>query len=152
MAALKDPSRRHSRRLVVSAWNPAQTEQMALPPCHVLMQFNVIDDRLSCSLYQRSGDVGLGVPFNIASYSILLRMIAKTCGLCPGEFVYTLGNAHIYEEHIDALSQQLGLAPFPPPTLVIKDAERPDIGDYSVEDFTLEDYRCHGRVALAMKA
>ena len=152
VAALKDPSQRHSRRLVVSAWNPSQLAEMALPPCHVLMQFNVIDDRLSCSLYQRSGDVGLGVPFNIASYSFLLRMVAKTCGLAPGEFVYTLGNAHIYEEHIGALKDQVELAPFPAPSLVIKDEVRDDLGDYSVDDFALEGYQCHGKVSLAMKA
>lgn len=150
--ALKDPKERNSRRLVVSAWNPMQLDEMALPPCHVLMQFNVIDDKLSCSLYQRSGDVGLGVPFNIASYSFLLRMVAHACSLAPGSFVYTLGNAHIYEEHIPALRSQIELTPYPPPTLVIKGDPRESINNYREEDFELIGYESHGIVRMTMKA
>jgi thymidylate synthase len=149
---LRDPAKRYSRRLVVSAWNPSQLDEMALPPCHILMQFNVIDDKLSCSLYQRSGDVGLGVPFNIASYSFLLRMVADTCGLAPGDFVYTIGNAHIYEEHIDALAEQVELAPFPSPALVIKEKKRDSLDEFELGDFSLENYECHGRVPMVMKA
>ena len=97
---LKDPVQRYSRRLVMSAWNPEQLNEMALPPCHILAQFNVIGNELSCSLYQRSGDVGLGIPFNIASYSFLTHILAKHCGLIAKEFVYYLGNSHIYDDHI----------------------------------------------------
>ena len=111
---LKDPSQRTSRRIIVSAWNPCQLDEMALPPCHVLFQFHVKQNKyLSCSLYQRSGDVGLGVPFNIASYSFLVHIIAKHCDLEPDEFVYFLGNAHIYEDHFDALQTQIKREPKP---------------------------------------
>ena len=114
---LKDPEQRTSRRLVMSAWNPCQIDQMALPPCHVLCQFNVSDgNKLSCSLYQRSGDVGLGVPFNIASYSMLTHILAKHCGLVAHEFVCMLGNAHIYDDHLTALEEQLQLKPTSDPT------------------------------------
>jgi thymidylate synthase len=100
---LKDPAKRSSRRILMSAWNPCQIDEMALPPCHVMCQFNVIGNQLSCSLYQRSGDVGLGVPFNIASYSMLTHLLAHHCGLEANEFVYYLGNAHIYDDHIAPL-------------------------------------------------
>jgi len=113
---LKNPETRSSRRLVMSAWNPCQLSEMALPPCHVLVQFNVREGKyLSCSLYQRSGDVGLGVPFNIASYSFLTHILAKHCDLIAEDFVYFLGNAHIYEEHITTLEEQLleNMWPFP---------------------------------------
>ena len=103
---LKNPETRNSRRLIMSAWNPCQIDKMALPPCHVLCQFNVLNNKLSCSLYQRSGDVGLGVPFNIASYSILTHLIAHHVGLEAYEFIYYLGNAHIYDDHIETLKTQ----------------------------------------------
>jgi len=115
---LKDPKERTSRRLILSAWNPCQLEEMALPPCHVLMQFNVRDNKyLSCSLYQRSGDVGLGVPFNIASYSFLTHIIAHHCGLVADEFVHFIGNAHIYENHIETLQIQIQREPLPFPKM-----------------------------------
>jgi thymidylate synthase len=118
--ALKNEETRTSRRLIISAWNPEQLDEMALPPCHVLMQFHVKHNtHLSCSLYQRSGDVGLGVPFNIASYSLLIHLIAKHCGLIADEFVYFLGNAHIYEEHIEPLKLQLTRNPYPFPKIQI---------------------------------
>jgi len=131
---LKNPETRSNRRLVISAWNPQQLDQMALPPCHILMQFNVHDGiYLSCALYQRSGDVGLGVPFNIASYSFLTHLIAHHCGLVADEFVYFLGNAHIYENHIDALKEQITRAPLPFPTIQFR-------GDYGhVTEYTPED-------------
>ena len=116
---------RKSRRLIMSAWNPCQLDEMALPPCHVLAQFHVSDDKyLSCSLYQRSGDVGLGVPFNIASYSFLTHIIAKHTGLEAKEFVYFLGNAHIYEEHIDSLKEQITRTPFEFPKMTIKEKNK----------------------------
>ena len=149
---LRNPETRHSRRLVVSAWNPLQLDQMALPPCHVLMQFNVVNSVLSCSLYQRSGDVGLGVPFNIASYSFLTRIIADFCGLAPGELVYTLGNAHIYEEHLEALSEQVKLEPMAPPVFRIRGRERGRLEDYVEEDFDLLGYSSHPPVKMTMKA
>lgn len=131
---LKDPSQRTSRRLVISAWNPCQLNEMALPPCHILMQFNVRENKyLSCSLYQRSGDVGLGVPFNIASYSFLTHILAKHCGLEADKFVYFLGNAHIYEEHIDSLKIQCEREPKEFPKINIENVHN-NIEDYTVED------------------
>ena len=150
--ALKDPNQRTSRRLIMSAWNPLQIDQMALPPCHVLAQFNVRDGQyLSCSLYQRSGDVGLGVPFNIASYSFLTHLLAKHCDLIAEEFVYFLGNAHIYEEHIDALNTQIEREPLPFPKIRVEQKhesiEEYDLGDISF----LEPYVSHPPIQMSMK-
>jgi thymidylate synthase len=144
---------RKSRRLIISAWNPVQLPEMALPPCHVLMQFNVHSDKyLSCSLYQRSGDVGLGVPFNIASYSFLTHIIAKHCGLIPYEFVYTLGNAHIYEEHLSALSEQMKREPYPFPKISFKQKHE-NIEDYEICDIEwIEPYVFHEPIKMIMKA
>ena len=117
--SLNDPKERYSRRLILSAWNPEQINEMALPPCHVLAQFNVIGNELSCSLYQRSGDVGLGVPFNIASYSLLTHILAKHCNLVAKEFIYYLGNCHIYDDHIDELKEQILRKPYEMPEINI---------------------------------
>ena len=149
--SLKNPETRTSRRLILSAWNPQQLDQMALPPCHVLMQFNVIDDKLSCSLYQRSGDVGLGVPFNIASYSFLTHILAHFCGLEPGDFVYYLGNAHIYDDHLGPLMDQTKLAPYAFPTLTIDDRKYQSIEDYNEDDFTLNNYVSHAPIKMEMR-
>ena len=150
---LKNPEQRSSRRLVISAWNPQQLDEMALPPCHILMQFNVKECKyLSCSLYQRSGDVGLGVPFNIASYAFLTHILAKHCDLVADEFVYFLGNAHIYEEHLDALKEQILKEPFPFPKICIK-TKRDNIEDYCVDDIEFaESYKSHGQVKMNMIA
>jgi thymidylate synthase len=132
--ALKDPAQHSSRRLIISAWNPQQLDEMALPPCHILMQFHVAGGRrLSCSLYQRSGDVGLGVPFNIASYSFLTHMLAAHCGLEADEFVYFLGNAHIYEPHLQPLMEQSVLKPKPFPRIRFIKIHN-DIEKYTLDD------------------
>lgn len=149
--ALRDPVERYSRRLIISAWNPCQIDQMALPPCHVLMHFNVVGERLSCSLYQRSGDIGLGVPFNIASYSFLTYIIADFCGLEVGDFIYHLGNAHIYDDHIEPLSEQVKKEPYDFPTLSIKKRERESIEDYRIEDFELSNYNSHSQIKMEMR-
>lgn len=148
---LKNPKTRHSRRLLLSAWNPCQIDEMALPPCHVLMQFNVIGNKLSCSLYQRSGDVGLGVPFNIASYSFLTHIIAHHCGLEAHEFMYTLGNAHIYDDHLDSLDKQYKLEPHKFPTVSINDRTYSNIEDYNENDFTINDYISHAPIKMVMR-
>jgi thymidylate synthase len=148
--SLKDSKERYSRRLVMSAWNPCQINEMALPPCHVLCQFNVIGNKLSCSLYQRSGDVGLGVPFNIASYSFLTHLIAKHCNLEAKEFVYYLGNTHIYDDHVESLKEQIEREPkeFPKVKINIK---RDNINDYCLEDFEIENYQCHLPIKMKMR-
>jgi len=147
---LKDPVERYSRRLVMSAWNPCQLKEMALPPCHVLAQFNVVKDELSCSLYQRSGDVGLGVPFNIASYSILTHIIAKHCNLKAKEFVYYLGNTHIYDDHIEELKQQIERTPYKFPEISIKN-QYDSIDEYKVSDIDIIDYEYHPPIKMEMR-
>ena len=138
-----------SRRLIVSSWNPKEVPNMALPPCHSLYQFYVIDGKLSLQLYQRSGDIFLGIPFNIASYALLLMMVAKVTGLEPGTFVHTIGDAHIYLNHIEQVNLQLSREPFPLPKMIIhKDTN--NIEDFKYEDFELVDYQCHGRIKGAV--
>ncbi len=131
-----------SRRHIVSAWNPADVDNMALPPCHTMFQFYVADGRLSCQLYQRSGDSFLGVPFNIASYALLTMMMAQVCGYKPGVFVHTLGDAHIYLNHLEQVHTQLQRTPYPLPTMRINPDVK-DIFSFQYEDFTLENYQCH---------
>ena len=130
-----------SRRLIVSAWNVADIDQMKLPPCHTMFQFYVAEGKLSCQLYQRSGDVFLGVPFNIASYALLTMMMAQICGLKPGKFVHTLGDAHIYLNHIDQIKLQLTRKPYALPTMKINPDVK-DIFSFQYEDFDLENYQC----------
>ena len=132
----------NSRRHIVSAWNPAEVDQMALPPCHCLFQFFVADGKLSCQLYQRSADVFLGVPFNIASYALLTQMMAQVTGLQPGEFVHTFGDAHLYHNHFDQARLQLSRTPYAPPTMLIN-PERKDIFAFEYSDFKLEGYQAH---------
>lgn len=131
-----------SRRLIISAWNVTDLPEMALMPCHTLFQFYVAEGKLSCQLYQRSADVFLGVPFNIASYALLTLMIAQVCGLQPGEFVHTFGDVHIYNNHLEQVKLQLGRTPFPLPQMKLNPEVR-DIFSFRYEDFTLENYQCH---------
>ena len=135
----------YSRRLMVTAWNPAEIGEMALPPCHCLFQFYVSNGKLSCQLYQRSADIFLGVPFNIASYSLLTMMMAQVCGLEPGEFVHTFGDAHIYKNHLDQVRLQLTRDPRPLPTMKINPAKT-SIFDFEYEDFALEGYDPHPHI------
>ncbi len=134
-----------SRRLIVTAWNPADIPKMALPPCHCLFQFYVADGKLSCQLYQRSADIFLGVPFNIASYALLTLMVAQVTGLKPGEFVHSLGDAHLYLNHIDQAKEQLSRSPLPLPAMRLNPAVK-DIFDFKFEDFTLENYQAHSSI------
>jgi thymidylate synthase len=131
-----------SRRHIVTAWNPADVPKMALPPCHCLFQFYVANGRLSCQLYQRSADLFLGVPFNIASYALLTLMLAQVVGLKPGEFVHTLGDAHLYLNHLDQAREQLARKPYPLPSMRLNPAVK-DIFDFKFEDFKLENYQAH---------
>ena len=139
-----------SRRMIMSSWNPEQLNEMALPPCHVLSQYHLVDNKLSCTLYQRSGDIGLGIPFNIASYSFLTHLLAKHCDLEAGEFVHFIGNAHIYDDHIEPLKIQLKNEPYEFPNLVINE-KRENINDYKVEDFEVNNYNFHNIIKMDMR-
>lgn len=139
-----------SRRMIMSAWNPEQLDEMALPPCHVLSQYHLIDNKLSCTLYQRSGDVGLGVPFNIASYSFLTHLLARHCDVEAGEFVHFIGNAHIYDDHVEPLKIQLKNDPYEFPDLVINE-KRDNIDDYKLEDFEVNNYHFHNVIKMNMR-
>ena len=155
--SLKNPETRNSRRLILSAWNPCQLSEMALPPCHLLMQFNVVNKtKLQCSLYQRSGDIGLGVPFNIASYSFLTHLLAHHCGLIPDKFIHFIGNAHIYENHVSALNEQLervrwGFNGYEFPKLKILNLHE-NIEDYTINDFEIVNYKHMGELKMDMSA
>lgn len=135
----------NSRRLIVSAWNVGDLYQMALPPCHILFQFYVANGRLSCQLYQRSADLFLGVPFNIASYSLFLSMMAQVTGLKPGEFVHTLGDAHIYLNHIEQVKTQIKRVPYPLPQLKLNNKIK-NIFDFNYEDFSIENYHAYPHI------
>jgi len=151
-------SKPNSRRLIVSAWNVAdlpdesiapqenvKNNKMALPPCHAFFQFYVADGKLSCQLYQRSADIFLGVPFNIASYALLTMMIAQVCDLEPGEFIHTLGDAHLYNNHMEQVNTQLAREPYPLPSMTLN-PDIKNIFDFSYDDFTLEGYECHAGI------
>jgi len=149
---LKDPLQRTSRRMVMCAWNPCQLDEMALPPCHILAQFNVTaGNKLSCCMFQRSGDVGLGVPFNIASYSFLTHLVAKHCDLEPFEFIYYLGNCHIYDSHLNIIQEQVTKTPHEFPTLTIN-VKRENINDYILDDFEVRNYKHHEVIKMKMVA
>lgn len=150
--ALKDPDQRTSRRLIMSAWNPCQLHQMALPPCHILCQFNVHDgNKLSCMMVQRSADFFLGIPFNIVSYSMLTHLLAKHCGLEAYEFIHFMGNCHLYENAVEAAKLQITREPYAFPTLSIKQV-RENINDYQVEDFEIHNYKHHEAIKVEMIA
>ena len=138
-----------SRRILVTGWNPAEANTVALPPCHTLFQFYVAEGRLSCQLYQRSADVFLGVPFNIASYSLLTMMMAQVCGLEPGEFVHTFGDLHLYSNHLDQAREQLVRSPNSLPTMKIN-PEITGIDDFTFDDFELVDYEAHPHIKAAV--
>jgi thymidylate synthase len=148
IASVEEEIRRNpdSRRLIVSAWNVGELERMALPPCHLLFQFYVADGKLSCQLYQRSADVFLGVPFNLASYALLTQMMAQVTGLEPGEFVHTLGDAHLYLNHIEQADLQLSRAPYELPRLELR-RDVKSISDFSYDDIRLVDYRAHPAIS-----
>lgn len=135
----------NDRRMIVSAWNVSKIPEMHLPPCHMMFQFYVANGKLSCMLYQRSCDMFLGVPFNIASYALLTMMLAQLCNLEPGEFVHTLGDTHIYHNHFEQVKEQLRREPLPLPTMRLNPQVK-DINDFKYEDFTLENYECYGAI------
>ena len=135
----------NDRRMIVSAWNVSKIPEMHLPPCHMMFQFYVANGKLSCMLYQRSCDMFLGVPFNIASYALLTMMLAQVCNLVPGEFVHTLGDTHIYHNHFEQVKEQLRREPLPLPTMRLNPQVK-DINDFKYEDFTLENYECYGAI------
>lgn len=139
----------NDRRIIMSAWNPLDIPKMALPPCHCLVQFYVANDELSCQLYQRSADMGLGVPFNIASYALLTYMIAHVTGLKPGDFIHTLGDAHVYLNHIEPLEEQIKRVPRKFPKLIIK-RKVENIEDFTFDDFEMQNYNPHGKINLEM--
>jgi thymidylate synthase len=138
-----------SRRLIVTAWNPADIPKMALAPCHCLFQFYVAQGKLSCQLYQRSADIFLGVPFNIASYALLTLMVAQVTGLKPGEFIHSFGDAHLYLNHLDQAREQLARKPYPLPVMRLNPAVT-DIFEFKFEDFTLENYQSHAAIKAAI--
>lgn len=151
ITTLNNPKGKYSRRLLLSAWNPCQMSQMALPPCHVLFQLNVNNkDELSCVLYQRSADIALGVPFNIASYSFLVSLLSVHCNLKPGKFIHHIGDAHIYKEHIPHLKKQIKLEPYDAPVLLIK--KKDSIDDYVIDDFKIINYKSHPKIKMNMIA
>lgn len=135
----------NDRRMIVSAWNVSKIPEMHLPPCHMMFQFYVANGKLSCMLYQRSCDMFLGVPFNIASYALLTMMLAQVCNLEPGEFVHTLGDTHIYHNHFEQVKEQLRREPLPLPTMRLNPQVK-DINDFKYEDFTLDNYECYGAI------
>ena len=146
------PEVRNSRRLIMTSWNPCQLNEMALPPCHVIVQFQITrGNKLSCLLYQRSGDVGLGVPFNIASYSFLTHILAHHCNLEAYEFIYTLGNSHIYEDHISQLNNQILRKPLPFPSIHINNYHK-NINDYTMEDIEITNYKYHPKIIMNMRS
>jgi thymidylate synthase len=148
---LNHPTDKHSRRIIMSAWNPEQLNEMALPPCHVLSQFKVTNENeLSCILYQRSGDIGLGIPFNIASYSFLTHLLAKHCNLKAKEFIHFIGDAHIYDDHCDILKQQINREPYSFPQITI-DNTYDNINNYEVKDFTIKNYKYHNALKMDMR-
>ena len=147
---LQNERERESRRIILNAWNPCQINEMALPPCHVLSQYIVKDEELTTILYQRSGDVGLGIPFNIASYSFLTHILAKHCNLKAKEFIHIIGDAHIYEEHVPVLEEQIKNEPLEFPTINILNKHE-NIDDYCLEDIKINNYKCHKKMNMEIK-
>ena len=149
MAKLVDSLKNNpfSRRHIICAWNPAEVDEMALPPCHAFLQFYVSNDKkyLSCQLYQRSADTFLGVPFNIASYALFTAMLAQVCGYKPKEFVHTIGDAHIYKDHFDVVKEQISRTPYPKCQLVLN-PEVKSIFDFTIDDIKIENYQSHGKL------